>query len=76
MSRSRRRTPVRGITSASTEKPEKQAAHRLLRRVVRVALTTGDAVLPHAREHSDPWCMAKDGKVRFDPDAEPKAMRK
>ncbi len=65
MSRSRRRTPKRGVTVAESEKREKTLARRRLRRRVHVALR-GDleaAVLPHQREVSDPWAMAKDGKL-------------
>ncbi|MEA2338891.1 MAG: hypothetical protein QOE82_2898 [Thermoanaerobaculia bacterium] len=32
--------------------------------------------MPHTRELSDPWAMAKDGKMRFDPAEHPQLMRK
>lgn len=65
MSRSRKRTPITGITTASSEKRDKLAAHRRERRRVRTVLhaTPSADVLPHRRELSDPWTYAKDGKV-------------
>jgi hypothetical protein len=65
MARSRRKTPIIGITGAVSEKAEKQAAHRKERRKVRAVLS-GRAeadVLPHTREVSNPWSMSKDGKT-------------
>lgn len=76
MSRSNRRAPVRGITSAESEKSEKAASHRKVRRAVRVAIAREAPVLPQERELTNPWSMAKDGKARFDPAANPKLMRK
>ena len=65
MARSRRKTPIVGITGAVSEKAEKQAAHRKERRKVRAVLAQAPEaeVLPHAREVSDPWSMSKDGKT-------------
>ena len=65
MSRSRKKTPITGISSATTEKAEKQANHRRERRRVRQVLGVEPEadVLPHTRELSDPWVMPKDGKV-------------
>src|SRR5438105_2968377 len=65
VARSRKKAPVTGVTSAESEKADKQAAHRRERRQVRQRLTV-DAeteVLPHTREVSNPWTFAKDGKV-------------
>lgn len=76
MSRSHRKTPVRGITSAESEKSDKAASHRKIRRAVRVAVEQGAPVLPQERELTNPWSMAKDGKTVFDPVANPKLMRK
>jgi hypothetical protein len=65
MTRSRKKTPKTGITAARSEKTEKQANHRRERRRVRQTLDADpDAdVLPHRKELSNPWSMAKDGKV-------------
>lgn len=77
MSRSRRKTPVRGITTSDTEKQDKRSANRRLRRKVRVALAVEpEGVLPALREVSCVWAFDKDGKMRFDPAERPAAMRK
>ncbi|HEX8524949.1 MAG TPA: hypothetical protein VF669_22050 [Tepidisphaeraceae bacterium] len=62
MARSRRRRPIFGITTSETEKQDKRLANRRLRRKVRVAVETGDEVLPVLREVSDVWGFDKDGK--------------
>lgn len=78
MSRSRRKTPVCGITTAKTEKQDKRIANRRVRRSVRQEMKTDPSaeVLPLKREVSDVWAMDKDGKVRFDPEQHPETMRK
>ena len=65
MSRSRRKTPITGISAADSEKAEKAANHRRERRRVRQVLGAEPEadVLPHTRELSNPWLMSKDGKV-------------
>lgn len=64
MSRSRRRTPITGMTTEPSDKPGKVLAHRAARRLVRQTLhETGDGdALPHPKQHGDPWLMPKDGK--------------
>ncbi|MBI4788507.1 MAG: hypothetical protein HY782_15860 [Chloroflexi bacterium] len=57
MSRSFRRHPVFGITTARSEKCDKQLANRRFRH----AWKQGHDVV-HIREVSDPWSFAKDGK--------------
>jgi len=78
MSRSRKKTPVHGITTASSEKQDKRLYNRRFRRVVKQLLRQNPEceVLPHLREYSNPWSMDKDGKVRFDPAKHPELMRK
>ncbi|HYO14065.1 MAG TPA: hypothetical protein VE685_12790 [Thermoanaerobaculia bacterium] len=78
MARSRRRSPVKGLTTAKSEKKDKTLAHRLERRTVAgiVRCTPDPEVLPHTRELSNPWAMDKDGKMRFDPQEKPELMRK
>jgi hypothetical protein len=77
MSRSRRKTPICGITTAESEKKDKRIANRKLRRRVRAALHADpDAPLPLLREVSDPWLMDKDGKMLIDPARHPEIMRK
>tara|TARA_R110000824_G_scaffold28180_2_gene94977 strand:+ start:1037 stop:1249 length:213 start_codon:yes stop_codon:yes gene_type:complete len=70
MSRSRRKTPIRGI-AAESDKLGKRKANRRLRRVNR---TRREPKL--LREVSDPWDMAKDGKKYFDTSEWPEGMRK
>ncbi|WP_445677540.1 hypothetical protein [Pseudomonas putida] len=63
MSRSRRKTPIRGIISAESEHFDKQTWHRSYRIAVRRQLAKDpDSELPHLRDFFNPWCMAKDGK--------------
>ena len=76
MSRSKRKTPVRGMSSSESEKADKSASHRKLRRVARVAVEQGEPVLPLERELTNTWSMDKDGKRRFDPVKNPRLMRK
>jgi len=78
MSRSRRTNPIRGITTSDSDKGDKQLAHREERRRVRVTahIQPDSEVWPHTRELSNPWCMAKDGKRRFDSKIYPGLMRK
>jgi len=79
MTRSRRKTPVCGITTAESEKADKALTHRLMRRKVAVALREDEdeSTPPEAnREALNPYSMAKDGKQRFDPAKHPRLMRK
>jgi hypothetical protein len=78
MSRSRRRRPFSGITSASSEKEDKVLGHRRARRVnaPRLHATLDDTTLVHERHFLNPWLMAKDGKQRFDPFRFPRLLRK
>ena len=65
MARSRKKTPIAGVTSARSEKRDKADAHRRERRKVRAALSADVApeLLPARREVSDVRSFAKDGKV-------------
>ena len=78
MSRSRRKTPKCGITNARSEKQDKRLYNRNHRRLIRILLRLNPEieVLPHLREHSNPWAMDKDGKYRFNPVEHPELMRK
>ena len=68
MSRSRRKTPKLGITTAESEKAEKVAAHRRSRHTAKSAVKVtarkdedgAGAEREHAR--SGQWQFAKDGK--------------
>ena len=79
MSRSRRNTPIRGITTAESEKKDKQIANRKLRRIIRSKLqfrSVEEPTLSDLRELSNVWSMDKDGKSYFDPKKFQKEMRK
>ena len=64
MARSKRHTPIFGMTTQESEKDDKRRANRRLRRRVRevVAGSVAPDVLPALREVSNPWSMAKDGR--------------
>ena len=77
MSRSRRKTPVRGITSAESEKQDKAASHRAYRHRLKQKIHPSlETPLPTEQQITNPWSMAKDGKTRFNPIKSPKLMRK
>ncbi len=68
MSRSRRRSPIRGITTASTDHPWKKAAARKLRRRVRQMIQSDPEGFNLAGKRWDlvnPYSSEKDGKVWF-----------
>jgi hypothetical protein len=76
MSRSRKKSPAGGITTAVSEKSDKQMASRVARRVVREALARDpDGLLPEKREVSDVWTFAKDGKAWYGSE-DPRWLRK
>jgi hypothetical protein len=75
MSRSRRHTPVTGITKSESDKRDKVLAHRRQRRRVRTAMASGREDVATHRKAGDIWGFAKDGKQRFDPRRWPKLMR-
>lgn len=77
MSRSRKKTPVRGVTGARSEKTDKRQINRAIRKRTRKALRKdGDLqVPPDPREVRDVWDMAKDGKY-FLKQPRPKDLRK
>jgi hypothetical protein len=78
MARSQRKTPICGITTARSDKADKIKAHRRERRLVSLTLVADPeaGVFPLEREISNPWNMAKDGKLRFDPVRLYRLMRK
>jgi hypothetical protein len=78
MSRSRKHTPISGHTNARSEKRDKRAANRKLRRRIRATMQANPETesLPELRELSDVWGMDKDGKHYFDADEYPTLMRK
>lgn len=78
MSRSKKRTPVCGMTGAASEKQDKRLYNRRYRRVCNQAIHVDPTreLLPLLRELSNPGAMEKDGKMRFDPRGRPELLRK
>lgn len=72
MTRSRKKIPIVGMTTAESDKPYKERENRRQRRVVKVAIRVGDDPPPE-KKFADPWRSEKDGK-QYWPD--PKAYRK
>lgn len=78
MSRSRRKTPIFGHTTASTDHPWKKVAARKLRRAVKQNLSAdcdGDRFAGKRWDLANPWSSQKDGKW-FSPQPKPEWMRK
>ena len=78
MSRSKKRTSIWGINGACSEKQDKRLYNRRYRRVGKQFLHVNPEceLMPHLREYSNPWAMAKDGKVWFNAEEYPERMRK
>jgi hypothetical protein len=75
MSRSRRHTPITGITKSKSDTRDKVLAHRRQRRRVCTALASGMVEVIMRRKAGNVWSFAKDGQQRFDPSCWPKRMR-
>jgi hypothetical protein len=78
MSRSRRETPIAGVTGNASNKYDKGKAHRRERTAIKALLRRhqDDTSLPPPQAFSDPWGWVIEGKMRFDPAEFPKLMRK
>lgn len=66
MSRSYKHTTISGITTARSEKRDKQLANRRFRRISRHRARIGAEPLIDLNEISDVWDFQKDGKRYFD----------
>jgi hypothetical protein len=73
MTRSRKKTPAGGMSTAETDKPYKLIEHRRERRQVNAALRHADE--PPAKVYGNPWSAPKDGK-RYFRDHDAKFLRK
>ena len=62
MSRSKKKTPITGITTAETEKKNKIEANTKLRRLNKIKMHKGDFNFFQLREISNVWGFDKDGK--------------
>jgi hypothetical protein len=61
MSRSRRKTPIAGLTTADSDKAFKEAEHRRERRAAKATIKAGgEPTDPKA--FGNPWAGEKDGK--------------
>lgn len=79
MSRSYKHTTISAITTAQSEKRDKQLANRHFRRISRHRVRIEAEPLVHLNEISDVWDFQKDGKRYFDPEEAklfPKLFRK
>jgi len=75
MSRSKKKTKITGITTAKSEKTDKQEANRKLRRKAKEAIPQGKEELPKLKEISNVWSFSKDGK-NYNKEMSKKDMRK
>jgi len=75
MSRSRKKTKIHGITTAESEKKDKQIANRKYRRIVKQKVKCDSEDLPNLREVSDIWLFEKDGK-KYNKNIAVKLLRK
>lgn len=69
MSRSRRKSPFIGYTTAETDKPWKAQSSRRVRRAVSAALqggSTGEDLPVRRYAMTNPWDAPKDGKQRLE----------
>lgn len=79
MSRSRRKTPIRGIGSADSEKLSKRWWNRYFRHRTRLLMKRDqehEALPKNIKKETELWDGPKDGKMRFEPEKYPHLMRK
>ena len=74
MSRSRKKTPAGGITTAISDKAFKVAEHRRERRAVKADVAGGQEP-EHPKAFGNPWKSEKDGKA-YIAEPRPEDMRK
>lgn len=75
MSRSYRKTPIFGYTTATSEKFDKQKANRRFRRKINVEVQQGKEHFTLRRRQTTAWDMHKDGR-RYYKNCKPEWMRK
>lgn len=75
MSKSEKKTKIRGITTAQSEKVNKQDANRKFRRIIKQKVKSNESELPDVREISNIWSFDKDGKI-YDSEMTEKDLRK
>ena len=75
MTRSRKKNPAGGVTTAESDKVDKAAAHRRTRHAADHALRAGAEDAPDRKQTENPWSYAKDGK-RWYGEGKPALLRK
>ena len=75
MSRSEKKNKIRGITTAKSEKENKQEANRKYRRIIKQKVKSNESELPKIHEISNVWSFDKDGKI-YDSEMSEKDLRK
>ncbi|WP_282093613.1 hypothetical protein [Epibacterium ulvae] len=75
MSRSYRKTPICGMTTAASDKAFKKAEHKRARRALSACDLEFDNA-PSDKQYGNPWGAPKDGKQWIGPERCPKIMRK
>lgn len=75
MSRSYRKTPICGITTAASDKAFKKAEHKRARRALSACDLASDDP-PADKQYGNPWGAPKDGKQWIDAKRFPEIMRK
>lgn len=65
MSRSKRKTPIQGITNCRSNKRFKKHEHGAERSKVKCLLKQDREDLPHPKEYGNEWNSPRDGKVWF-----------
>lgn len=65
MSRSKKKTPITGITYSKSNKRFKQNEHRRERRAVNILLHTGKEIMPPLKKYGNEWASPRDGKTYF-----------
>jgi hypothetical protein len=75
MSRSRRKTPITGMTTARSNKAFKVIEHRRERALTRSAMAVGREDTLHPKMTGDEWASPRDGKQWLG-DRHPKLMCK
>lgn len=67
MSRSKRKTPIIGMTARSSkpsaQKKFRSQEHRAERKKVKQLLHTAQELLPHPKEYGNEWSSPRDGKM-------------
>lgn len=79
MSRSYRKNSISGITTAKSEKKDKQVCNKKLRRKIKQIMETKEIdnwLFPIPNEVQNIWLMSKDGKAYFDSKTFPEMLRK